>query len=609
MNRTLTHRLRWIMLMVVMAPIVLAAVRTNDPGALIQVTMHSQVGVLLDEIPASMRDRAAQMIMGKLGAFWQARARMQIEYTQYRLLSRHYFYGGQHKFQLPLPPPERWTITLLMDRPLRVLVDGHDLVVVDYLFSSTLLSDLESPVLAEPALAPVGGTWDEPFILPVDPDLLFERTGYACVDESNYPPNSADEENARFLYNHECAVETPDKLSCHLTEPLPIESCVDALKKHVGYVETLLHFKRLAWDSALADRARWGQGRRADSADLSVVGEKLGNNRVVYRYIPADSCAVEEHCVSGSGWRRLLEFDASVQNVGYADLKIGYVQALAMNSMFEYSACHQHYHFRHYGAFLLDAEDGQTTHKQAFCLQSTSREFNDEHTSLVSAYEGCQYQGITAGWGDTYIAGLECQWIDVTTLKASRPTLTFSVNPDKFLCEGQPVMNSEGRQTFEDTSFHLEDGHAERRPVCEFGSNWEVNNRASISVALPAEGSFVTQPCSRGQIGLLRDCGFQKQQDEMRCQPGRTVHLTCTAPGENAQVVRVCERSAALGTGIACTYRQALGNVIVSADQPSRISFTCPVARDAAEPGGGYALYTAPVLEQDTAERVSCVVR
>jgi hypothetical protein len=609
MNRPLAHRLRWITLMVVMAPMVLAAARTNDPGALIRVTMHSQVGVLLDEIPASMRDRAAQTIMGKPGAFWQARARMQVEYTQYRLSSRHYFYEGQHKFQLPLPPPERWTITLLMDRPLRVLVDGHDLVVVDYLFSSTLLSDLQSPALAEPALAPVGGTWDEPFILPVDPDLLFERTGYACVDESNYPPNSADAENARFLYNQECAVETPDTLSCHLTEPLPIESCVDALKKHVGYVETLLHFKRLAWDSTLADRVRWGQSRRADSADLSVVGEKLGNNRVVYRYIPADSCAVKEHCVSGSGWRRLLEFDASVRNVGRADLKIGHVQALAMSGMFEYSACHKHYHFRHYGTFLLDAEGEQAAHKQAFCLQSTSRDLNDEHTSLVSAYEGCQYQGITAGWGDDYMAGLECQWIDVTMLKASRPTLTFSVNPDKFMCEGQPVTDSEGRLTFEDTPFQLADGHTERRPVCEFSSDWDANNQASISLALPAEGSFVTQPCTRGQIGPVRDCGFKKQQDTLRCEPGQTVRLACTITGKNAQVLRVCERSAALGTGIACTYRQALGNVILADDQASQLSFTCPAARNAQEPGGEFALYTASVIDQDAAERVSCSIR
>ena len=32
----------------------------------------------------------------------------------------------------------------------------------------------------------MGSTWDEPFILPIDPELLFQRTGFACMDEDSF---------------------------------------------------------------------------------------------------------------------------------------------------------------------------------------------------------------------------------------------------------------------------------------------------------------------------------------------------------------------------------------------------------------------------------------
>ena len=38
---------------------------------------------------------------------------------------------------------------------------------------------------------------------------------------------------------------------------------------------------------------------------------------------PADSCALQEACVGASGWRRLLQFDATVHNVGAEALHIG----------------------------------------------------------------------------------------------------------------------------------------------------------------------------------------------------------------------------------------------------------------------------------------------
>ena len=56
--------------------------------------------------------------------------------------------------------------------------------------AASLLSDFESPAVSEPQLRQVGGAWNEPYVLPIDPELLFQRTGYACMDEDSFPFNS-----------------------------------------------------------------------------------------------------------------------------------------------------------------------------------------------------------------------------------------------------------------------------------------------------------------------------------------------------------------------------------------------------------------------------------
>ena len=44
-----------------------------------------------------------------------------------------------------------------------------------------------------------------------------------------------------------------------------------------------------------------------------------------------------------------------------------------------------------------------------------------------------KYQGISAGWADTYVSSLDCQWVDVTDLPSGAYTLTLTVDPlDQF---------------------------------------------------------------------------------------------------------------------------------------------------------------------------------
>jgi hypothetical protein len=584
---------------------------------LIRTSLEGTVGVLLDELPEGLRERAADELSAESEAFWQARARAQVSLGLYRLVFRNFFYDEEeNKGQLPLPPGELWNFEILSE-PKRVEQDGHDLVVVDFEMTSTLFTNAESVGEAEQALVPIGGTWDEPFVFPLDPELLLQRTGYACMDEAEFPPNSVDGENVATFYDQECEAGEND---CHVTE-IPDEDCVEALERAVGAVETTLRFERVAWDPELADSVRVGEVVDSDEPDIAVIAEGLDVERVIYRYIDEDSCALAEKCVGGSGWRRLLQFDASVKNLGGAALAIGDVDyylegsgsILADHNIFEYSACHEHYHFSYYGDFLFGSGGEQSGNKQAFCLQSTSRYSNNEYSPLTHPYGACSFQGIQAGWGDDYGAGIECQWVDVTDLDLSggsaEGNLSFVFNPHEFLCEGSPVLDDAGNPTFEPTEFETVHGDPVDRAVCDFVPGWDENNRGDKTVEI-TRGGLITSACARGQIGPLRDCGFAEGAGSLTtipCEPGATVTLRCDLPeGAAPAVVRACEYSHELESGTACVYRDALVNRLVEAGG-GELAIECPPARDAErEPGGTVSLYSASVLPGDSIAKLDC---
>lgn len=574
----------------------------GDRGALVAVSMESSVGVLLDELPEAERDRAAAQLLAADSGFWQARARMQLEAALYRLVYRQFYVeeGGQ----LPLPPKELWQIEV--DAPQRTRIDGHDLVVVPYRFASTLLTGAEQPGLAEARLAQEGGVHQEAFVLPADPDLLLERTGFACVNESDFPPNSVDTENVRSFYDDTCL---GGQTECHVTMPAPAMSCVEALEAHVGRVTTSVRFERLRWEASLADAVRVGR-QVADTVQLKAVSEGVEDHRIVYRYFAQDSCAIAEGCVGGPGWRRLLQFTATMQNLGALDAALGDVgpdSAPVRNNMVSMSECHGHMHFNHYGNFTFGDGQQQLGSKRAFCLESTARYFNNEQTPLVHPY-GCDFQGTAAGWGDDYIAGLDCQWVDITSVDArggvSAP-LVFHVNPDGFICEGKPILDAQGELTFETTTFIAENGLPEARIACEETDGWESDNIATATVEVPEHGGLVTSPCTRGQLGEKRNCGFVAGDVPLACEPGEPVRLRCTSAQEAlSQVVRVCEYSQALSTGTACLWHDALASGTVHGS--TTLEFGCPAARDATEPGGRLLVYTAPQLSQDPRGEVRC---
>jgi len=606
-------------------------------GALITMQMTSTVGALLDEIPAgALREQAAANALAKGDDFWLPRARNQVRLTGYRLVFRSGYHpvpnGKDPKTYGPLPltPPEKWNISRL-GAPRRAKINGHDLVVVDYAFASTIITDLASPGLVDPNLGTIGGTASETFNLPIDPELLFERTGYACMDEDEFPPGSVFEENTWYFYDDTC---TGGASACHVTIPVS-GSCVDALNR-IGRVQSTITFTRVAYDKTIGDAFRVGTVNpdaisAGAAADLAVVTEGMSDERAfVWRFFAPGSCELGEGVIGAYGWRRLLTFSAIVRNDGTAPIDLGDVSDPAnpyvASNAFEYSACHHHYHFSHYGTF---AYAGGTGSKRAFCLEDTNRYHNDETTPLTASHQTCGNQGIGAGWGDEYNFGIPGQWVDVTGKDTSKPRpLTFLSNPDQFLCEGTLVRDAYGNLIFDPTSFTNLQGETEYRVRCDFLKSWNANNLGTVSVSSPG-GSFVTDQCTRGQVGPNRDCGFAaglaaKDKDVPRsCATGSSVTLSCQAVGSVSAVVRICEMSGQNGVGVACTVGDSIANVVVgSAATP--VQFACPAVRDAAMssdaipvpltlPGvGGYSVYRAALgtlgASDSTAPTVACTL-
>jgi hypothetical protein len=172
------------------------------------------------------------------------------------------------------------------------------------------------------------------------------------------------------------------------------------------------------------------------AGDLTVSEERaLESAFVEWEHFDEDSCAIVEECIGGSGWRRLLRFETFTPNIGTADMRLG--EPDTSNPVFEHSECHDHFHFKGYAQYDLLAEGGSIAaqgHKQAFCLLDSERTSDEDGVRDFPRYD-CEDQGISMGWGDSYTADLDCQWVDVTDVPAGEYELRIRINEDRTLQE------------------------------------------------------------------------------------------------------------------------------------------------------------------------------
>lgn len=158
--------------------------------------------------------------------------------------------------------------------------------------------------------------------------------------------------------------------------------------------------------------------------------------------VASDACLFEEGCVTGTGRRRVVRFGTRIGNIGTRDLVIGAPEA--GNPLWEFDACHGHYHFESHAQYdLIDPATSQILPigvKNGFCLRDN--EAWEAAASLTCDAYDCESQGISAGCADVYDASLDCQWVDITNVSPGDYTLRVTTNPNAQLPELDYTNNS-----------------------------------------------------------------------------------------------------------------------------------------------------------------------
>ncbi len=293
----------------------------------------------------------------------------------------------------------------------------------------------------------------------------------------------------------------------------------------------------------------------------------------------ADSCAIVEGCVNAPGTRRLLYFSTQTPNIGTTDLAFGVPDP--NNGNFEFSACHNHYHFVHYARYkLIDAQGnpvGTAGRKQAFCLLDLAQ-YSSTAPSIPPGQEfTCDNQGIHMGWSDIYDAGLDCQWLDVTDVPDGDYQLEVEVNPERVF------------------------------PEKDYSNNI---TRVPVHIG-PAPPVDPLAACSGTgfDVGEQRDCGWQVAL-QGTCTAGKTVEVGCnggTTCGAGTQlgsctgdtVIRVCPGNTPCVSGMALASNDEACSNVDPNNHCSLTSFMCPatgqftVLTGAYQPGDGFTCTVA----------------
>jgi len=167
--------------------------------------------------------------------------------------------------------------------------------------------------------------------------------------------------------------------------------------------------------------------------DASILVEQIVHQT---RNFGPNHCALVEGCILNSGRRRLLRFSVQSTNVGFGDIRMPL--PATRPDIFQYSPCHEHYHASGFADYQLlrDGKLVERGHKQAYCLEDTSR-----HEAIIGPdvkCEGvstCSEPGISRGYSDYYGQDLDCSFIDVTDLEPGLYHLRVEINPFRNILE------------------------------------------------------------------------------------------------------------------------------------------------------------------------------
>jgi hypothetical protein len=209
-----------------------------------------------------------------------------------------------------------------------------------------------------------------------------------------------------------------------------------------------------------------------DQPDLMVVSNLLRTSMRLDSLDNTDECTILEGCIKGYGKRYLVRFDTRIENIGNADYYIGKPPANINqpSNQWLWDPCHGHWHYKGYAEYILfDKNSNQIPagFKAGFCVM-------DLNCSLGggTAKYNCANQGVTAGCGDIYAAGLKCQWIDITEVDTGRYTLVVRVNwdnsPDKLGRVESNLVNNWGQVCLKITKNSTGRVFVTADPICNF---------------------------------------------------------------------------------------------------------------------------------------------
>lgn len=140
----------------------------------------------------------------------------------------------------------------------------------------------------------------------------------------------------------------------------------------------------------------------------------------------ANLCSVQEGGVV-PGTHTVLRFSVTTPNIGKGDVFVGSPKAhmdpngdgdfADQDGLFEFASCHAHFHFKHYATYrLIDASGTEwRAAKAGFCMLDTDP-YNTKSGDGAWSYRNCGsisrdgFQGISAGWADTYMFFLAGQY-------------------------------------------------------------------------------------------------------------------------------------------------------------------------------------------------------
>ncbi len=190
----------------------------------------------------------------------------------------------------------------------------------------------------------------------------------------------------------------------------------------------------------------------AELPDL-IVDSKATQNNWVNRVedLPANYCSVQEGGVT-AGIHNIIRFTVTTPNIGKGDVFVGSPLAhmdpngdgsfVDSDGLFDFASCHRHFHFQHYATYKLIDEDGRTwkAAKRGFCMLDTDP-YNTKSGDGTWTYRNCGsvtrdgFQGISAGWADTYVFKLGGQYFVLDggdgqpTVPPGTYTIEIEVNP------------------------------------------------------------------------------------------------------------------------------------------------------------------------------------